>query len=247
MDYSKKCRSKYTPEKWKYINQYYCRSWVSWVGRHTNTAIAEDRNKQRNCNITSEYIMNLLKKQNYLCAVSGIELRHDKSLYSMSIDRLNNKLGHIQGNVQLISRGLNLAKNDGKQENLIDLLDNLMSNSFEPEKKSRDYISSRIRMHKMRDTKHGLDCDISTDMILDLYNRTDGRCYFTNIKMACYKHSCFSISIDRMDNTKGHTIDNVRLVLKSINRAKRDYDDENFSSWLDDIRESYQRKQYGFS
>lgn len=205
----------------------------------------EDKQKNRHCDITSDFIADLLELQDYKCAVSGISLHRDKSLYSMSIDRIDNKWGHTKDNVQLIARGLNLAKNNGSQEDLIALLDNMVCPSFNPDDGNRSYISSRIRAHRRRDLKLGMICDINSDDILELYEATDGRCSFTGIKMACYAHPCFSISIDRINNSVGHVVGNVRLVLKSINRAKRNYNDDDFIVWLNDTKESYIRETHG--
>lgn len=238
MNYSQRCRSNYDAEKWKYINQYYCRSWKSWVSRYVGVAAAEDRSKSRAFDIDNDYIMDLLRMQNYKCAVSGLELAHDKSLYSMSIDRIDNNVGHVVGNVQLISRGLNLAKNRGGNSDLFEFLDNLIDSRFIPCGISRDYISSCIRNHKRRDLNSGYDSDLDTDFILALLDVND-RCYFSGVRLACYKHPCFSISIDRVDNNVGHVRDNVRLVSKSINRAKRDYNDLDFGRWLNDVKLSY--------
>lgn len=246
-NYTKRCRAKYSKEKWKHINQYYCRSWKSWVTRYTHMAIIEDKNKNRNSDIDKNYILDLLAAQDYRCAISGINLTHDKSLYSMSIDRIDNKRGHLRNNIQLILRGLNLAKNQANSIDLIELLDNIVTPIFIPNKISRDYVSSRIRSHRIRDCNKKMDCDIDTNFVLDLLNENN-RCYFTGIKMACYKHPCFSVSIDRIDNGFGHTKDNIRLVLKSVNRAKRNYSDDEFHKWLKDIKNkwafsSHQTKQ----
>jgi hypothetical protein len=237
MNYAQKCRAKLTSEKKKYLNQYYCRSWTAWIGRHTHTAAAEDRIKNREFNITTDYVRSLLEQQSYKCLLTNILLRYDKSLYSMSIDRINNNLGHVVGNIQAVCRGVNLAKNRHTNPDVQLLIDNIRNNSFnEIGRLSRDYISTCVRNGCATDLVRGRASDIDTDYILSLFEQQNGRCYFTGIKMVGRPHPCFSISIDRVNNTLGHIKGNVRLVLKAINRAKKLYSDDEVLTWIKSIR-----------
>jgi len=238
LEYVRKCRSKLSVEKKQQLNQYYCRSWKGWIGRHTNTCIAEDRNKNRYCDIDINFIKNMLNTQGEKCKITNIKMTHDKSMWSMSIDRIDNAVGHTKNNVQLVCRAANLAKNNGVNDDLYCFLDNIINPSFCSDDISRDFISSCIRNHSAKDSRKGLKCNITTDYILELYSNND-RCFFTNIKMAAHKHPMFSLSIDRINNSIGHVEGNVRLVTKAINRAKRDYCDNDVIRWIDDVRINY--------
>ena len=173
IEYVRKCRSELTTEKKQYLNQYYCRSWKGWIGRRTGACIIEDRNKGRESNIDTGFIANLLKDQNNQCCMTGIELTHDKSLRSMSIDRIDNAKGHTIGNVQLTCMAINLAKNRHTNDELCEFLNNMIEPVFEPYKISRDYISTCIRNHEQKDENKGLTCNITTGYILDLHDRSD--------------------------------------------------------------------------
>lgn len=238
VEYVRKCRSKLSKQKKQYINQYYCRSWKAWVGRRTGSCVAEDRNKDRFYDIDANFIMELLEEQSKKCVVTGIDMTHDKTMWSMSIDRIDNNMGHTRDNIQLICMAANLAKNKHSDNDLRELLDNIINPVFVPNKISRDFISSQIRNHKSRDERKGLCCDITTDYVLDLYNNNN-KCFFTNISMAAHRHPMFSLSIDRIDNSVGHTKDNIRLTVKAINRAKKDYMDDDVIKWIDDVRINY--------
>jgi len=62
--------------------------------------------------VTPEYVLTLLKNQNYRCIISGVLMTHKFNYYStVSIDRINNKLGYIKGNIQLVCQFINLGKN----------------------------------------------------------------------------------------------------------------------------------------
>lgn len=63
------------------------------------------------------YINELFKVQLGKCALSGVDMffatrTEDKSLYQVSIDRIDNTKGYIKGNVQLVALGINYMRND---------------------------------------------------------------------------------------------------------------------------------------
>lgn len=78
--------------------------------------------KKRNLevNIDIEYLWNLYLKQNKKCALSGVDLilnnfsRKKKKLndneYYASLDRINNNIGYVAGNVRWIAREINYMK-----------------------------------------------------------------------------------------------------------------------------------------
>ena len=62
-------------------------------------------------NLTIEYLITLWEKQSGRCAISSVKLLHRrKSLFTVSVDRINSTLGYIEGNVQLTCKAMNLAK-----------------------------------------------------------------------------------------------------------------------------------------
>lgn len=66
--------------------------------------------------ITGDYINKIFKTQNYRCAVTNIPLcsfytsKHSGSKFVYSIDRLNNDLGYIPGNIRLITKTANMCR-----------------------------------------------------------------------------------------------------------------------------------------
>lgn len=60
---------------------------------------------------------------------------------------------------------------------------------------------------------------------------TPMRCQATGVELVLIKddnvtHSAFRPSVDRIDNSKGYTKDNCRVVAVIYNKAKSDYNDE---------------------
>lgn len=66
-------------------------------------------------NITPEYISDLYKKQNHLCALSGIKLEfaphyRKRSDQTASLDRIDNNKGYIKDNLHWVHKEVNFMK-----------------------------------------------------------------------------------------------------------------------------------------
>jgi hypothetical protein len=71
-------------------------------------------------NISIEYITFLLQKQNFKCALSGLEIECGyKNSHSASLDRIDNTKGYTEDNVQWLHKDVNFLKNRMKQEKFI--------------------------------------------------------------------------------------------------------------------------------
>lgn len=70
--------------------------------------------------ITIEYISNLLKKQNFKCKLSNMDIQtsynRKKKEQTASLDRIDNTKGYVKGNVQWVHRDVNWMKQDFSQE-----------------------------------------------------------------------------------------------------------------------------------
>ena len=101
-----------------------------WYEHVIRSANGSKGRKEKECNITKEYMWDLFLLQNRKCALSGIELsfpNHGKdSSYTASIDRIDSSLGYIEGNVQWVHKDINIMKNKFDQAHFINLC-NLIS------------------------------------------------------------------------------------------------------------------------
>lgn len=61
------------------------------------------------------FIISLLEKQNYMCAISGYELDHS----TISLDRINSDLPYRPDNVQWVHKQINMMKGSLKQPHFI--------------------------------------------------------------------------------------------------------------------------------
>ena len=81
------------------------------VNRHLQTILADAkcRSKRhgREFSLTEEIVMDILKKQNYKCAISGLTFYNDK----VSIDRIDSTKGYTKENTQVVRHNINIMKN----------------------------------------------------------------------------------------------------------------------------------------
>lgn len=92
-------------------------------GKHIGARILQRikinaKNRNIKCDLTREYLENLIKQQNYKCALSGIDIffprgsRTEKFGYgTASLDRIKSDLGYVEGNVQWVHKHINVLKN----------------------------------------------------------------------------------------------------------------------------------------
>ena len=74
---------------------------------------AKDKKKGYNFDIDLEYILKILEKQHYRCAITGIKMTHKHNdIRAVSIDRIDSLKGHVKGNIQLVCQGYNYLKRD---------------------------------------------------------------------------------------------------------------------------------------
>lgn len=100
----------------------------------------------------------------------------------------------------------------------------------------KDFMKEGLFHIRKWDKKKGFNCDIDLEYLLNLLNVQNYRCKLSNILLT-HQRNLKSVSIDRIDSTKGHTKDNIQLVCKFINLGKGNKSDSEVLSILSEIRE----------
>ena len=81
--------------------------------------------------LTKEDLNNQYKKQNGLCALSGLPMSTDKkSPYRLSLDRIDSKIGYIVTNIQFVCSMVNVMKNKFVQKDFIDVCRHITKYSY---------------------------------------------------------------------------------------------------------------------
>jgi hypothetical protein len=103
----------------------------TWICKCIKHAKASDKKYGRGFDLDFDYIKQMYGIQDGNCALSGVKMLHDRNnLFSLSIDRIDPKSGHIKGNVQLVCQAVNLAKREYSCEHLVDFLENCLDSKL---------------------------------------------------------------------------------------------------------------------
>lgn len=89
-------------------------------------------------------------------------------------------------------------------------------------------IRNLMKDVRSRSQKYQYEIDIDSDWLIKRFDENEGKCEISDIPFVLKGRSPFSISIDRIDATKGYTKDNVRLVCLMINFALNNFGDTVF-------------------
>jgi hypothetical protein len=99
-----------------------------------------------------------------------------------------------------------------------------------------DIFKLRFRTAKQRARKSGLEFNITLEHILSLYEKQNRICYISGVELSLEKHSPRTVSLDRIDSSKGYVIGNVVLCTDFINRSKSDYTIDEFKELILEIK-----------
>ena len=103
----------------------------------------------------------------------------------------------------------------------------------------KEYIKNLVHQSKNR-SRAGLFFSITPDEVYEIYQKQKGKCAISNITMSYVKdgkgdliNNYKNISIDRIDNAKPYSIENVQLICVALNFWKRNLSNEDFCLVLD--------------
>lgn len=86
-----------------------------------------------------------------------------------------------------------------------------------------NYLHTIWLLARSRSAKKGMEFDLPKGHLENLWKLQDGKCALSGIAFVDERCSPFMASIDRIDNQRGYVIDNVRLILTSLNLALNEY------------------------
>lgn len=92
-------------------------------------------------------------------------------------------------------------------------------------KRQRDWVKKnlirfRVESAKHRAIKKGLIFEITDDVIQQKLKNQNGKCYISKQQLSMEENDWYGLSLDRLDNELGYTIDNTILVTKFVNYSK---------------------------
>jgi hypothetical protein len=111
------------------------------------------------------------------------------------------------------------------------------------------HMSVIVRSIRTRSTQRGFGCDITTDDMMLMFAKQEGRCALSGLKFDLRagvqaRLRPWAPSVDRIDIKKGYLKGNVRLVCIAANMARGDWDDEVFMALIKGIYETAETREY---
>jgi hypothetical protein len=108
----------------------------------------------------------------------------------------------------------------------------------------RDPWRVLISNTKRRAKRRGITYELTEDDWARMRQRANNRCELTGIEFDWTRFSKKTIrpmaaSCDRIDSSKGYTLDNCRLVLFAVNCALGSWGEAYFASWAGPFMERY--------
>jgi hypothetical protein len=88
-------------------------------------------------------------------------------------------------------------------------------------------IRYRFLSARYRAKKKAQEFSITEEDIKELLTSQDNKCYYLGIPFE-NNNDRYSLSIDRIDSSKGYCKDNIRLVASIVNYMKAEYSEEEF-------------------
>ena len=104
-----------------------------------------------------------------------------------------------------------------------------------------------VHQARKRAERKGFDIDIDVRFLADLYLAQGGLCALTGLRMETgpapdLRTNPHAVSLDRIDNARGYTRDNVRLVVWAINWALGEWGESRFT----ELAKTFLIHKYGF-
>jgi hypothetical protein len=122
--------------------------WLTGIKNNLVRGVMKER--KLNCDITSEDLYNQLKDQDFKCALTGIPLNVillTRKETNASVDRIDSSKGYVKGNIQWVTKDVNLMKNKYSQNYFIETCCKVakLHGNFEPSSQNDIEVSEKVQ------------------------------------------------------------------------------------------------------
>lgn len=103
-------------------------------------------------------------------------------------------------------------------------------------------LISQMASVRMRAKEKGIECDICTQDLLEIYTKQDGKCYWFGLPLkldASDYGTPMRVSIDRLDNDRGYTKDNIVLTCQAANLGRNQHSEEVWAAFIKELKDAF--------
>lgn len=218
-----------------------------------NSCYNSDKKKDREFDISEDFIKNIINNQNNKCNYCNKKLSNNMEILTpnrISIDRINSKIGHIKSNVAISCYFCNMIKNNLENKDLylfLDLLSNKCCINIKYYdkfyyKKWKSCLIKNTNNNNRRISKENKDININ--WITLQYIKQCGLCYYSKLPLIPTTIPNFILqpSIERKDCSIGYIKSNCVLVCRAINSARNNIEINIFLNYIKQF--SFNQKFY---
>jgi hypothetical protein len=109
---------------------------------------------------------------------------------------------------------------------------------------SGNWWSSHIKYSNNCKQRSHVSLEMTKEDAWDMFIKQDKKCWFTGVELVIHnKYAVNTASLDRINNKKGYSKDNVRWVHKHINMMKRIMSDNDFIEMCNLVSQKHQASQ----
>jgi hypothetical protein len=101
-------------------------------------------------------------------------------------------------------------------------------NRNNPRKAYRDLDSRFNQLIKTASYRNKFEVSITDSNLKELWENQEGRCAYTKLPLLATANQFNTVSLDRIDSSKGYVVGNVQLVCSAVNKMKQNYAEELF-------------------
>lgn len=186
-------------------------------------------------NIKIEDAWNQFMKQDKRCAISNLDLTFDSTSKkcdgNASLDRIDSSVGYEKDNIQWIHKDIQNMKWNLPEDKFLTYcelvltpqINNSINDSCTLTTKNYNFNGcGNLSLTKFNQLKHGaekrnIQFSVSIEELWEMFLQQHGYCKLTGLPIYFkYKHD--SASLDRIDSSKGYSLNNVQWVHKDVNK-----------------------------
>lgn len=103
------------------------------------------------------------------------------------------------------------------------------------QKSFKSFIKYRIKSAVTIDKRRNQKPDLDIDYLMGLFEQQEGLCAISGYPMTHVVGDIYSVSMDRIDSSKGHIKGNIQLVCLIMQYAKNKFDDHLVKKFIQNI------------
>lgn len=92
-------------------------------------------------------------------------------------------------------------------------------------------LSGRVRASVKKTRTRNKESTITEEDVYRLLEKQNGLCALSGVPLDTKINNPYTMSIDRIDPSKGYTPDNIQLLCWAVNKMKMDFSQEDFIKW----------------